>query len=355
MMLIRAISIVACLALPASVIEAVELRHPLARPDAGEPGAGTFNCPAVPPPIVDHSDVVFYTDNANSVVNETKWRERLALNKPIRAFSEKIAVMANLYRAGDKRQPAIAQCVAGSIAAWAKGGAFLGHVTTWARYDTLWFGQISLGVSYLKVAQDPAISKTDKAAIAGWLAEIARAATADHAKLSVRNPTSNLRAWLAAAQLVAAVAANDHALFSNGLISARAVLETVTPEGALPAEIGRRRRAFGYHIWALEPLALAALLAQANGVDLAAEHNGALWRIAHFILRNGKDPAEIIRLAGTEQDGIERFPQAWQLGFAEILLAMSDDPKLLSVVKPLRPIVSPFTGGNWTATFKPRD
>jgi poly(beta-D-mannuronate) lyase len=332
-----------------SSIWARDVSLPFAVPMRKASDSPDFRCPPAPPAVVDLADVVFYTDRANSVVDPNLWKKRQALSQPVRSFADTVVRMADLYVASGGARSDLATCVAESIVFWARKGAFLGKVSTWARYDTLWFGQISLGIAYLKVSASPAISRRTADEITTWLARVAEAAVAEQDAPAYRGRQTNIRAWTAAAQAVAAVARDDRSMLDKAVATARGVLNTVTPEGALPAELARGRRAFIYHIWALEPLALVGLIARRNGIPLDSENNDALYRVARLVITSSESPEIMIRLAGIEQDGIDRFPQPWQLGFAAIMLGLRDDPALRKIVSRHHPIVSPFSGGNWTA------
>lgn len=310
------------------------------------------SCPRAPRAVVDHNDVVFYTDAANSVISEELWRRRMALNRPIRDFASVVTRNADAYLFSPVRAEWRAACAAAWLEAWATDRAFLGEVTTWARYDTLWFGQIPLGVAYLKIRHSPSVSAEAHQFIAQWLASVARAAIAEQNTPLFKDRLTNIRAWTAAAAAVAAVAANDRDLLDYAVSNARAILETVTVDGALPSELARGRRAFYYHLWALEPLALVALVAEANGVGLTQVNNGALGRVVAFILAASRDRDVIARLAKAEQDpGITQWPRDWELGGVEIMQSLSPNHDVEGILARLRPVQSPFTGGDWSRTL----
>lgn len=304
-------------------------------------------CPAPPAAIRDQDHVVFYADRSNSVVDRDKWQQTQELTAPLRAFSTEVARMADLYRASRGRRGDLALCVASWIDHWAGERALLGEVSRWGRYNTLWFGQIPLGVAWLKVADSQTIPAPMRGRIGAWLTEVAGVAMAEQNAPPHAGRLTNIRAWTAAAMAVAAVAAQDRPRLDEAIATIRAIVARATPEGALPAEIARGRRAFLYHVWAIEPIALVALIAHQNGIALAEEHDRAIWRVAGLVLRTGKGSKELAGLAGMDQEGVERFPQAWQLGFAEMLLGIGEDPELLALVTRFRPVVSPFTGGLW--------
>jgi poly(beta-D-mannuronate) lyase len=313
------------------------------------------SCPRPPPAIINHNDVVFYTDAANSVVSEELWRRRMMLNRPIRDFTAVVTRNADAYLLATKPPEWRATCAASWIEAWARDRAFLGEVSTWARYDTLWFGQISMGMAYLKIRHSPSLSAETHQRIGGWIAEVARAAISEQNAPIFRERLNNIRAWTAAAAAVAAVASNDRELLEYAVSNARAILQTVTVDGALPSELARGRRAFQYHVWALEPLALVALVAEANDVGLMQVNDGAFGRLVGFIIATSREPAIVARLAKTEQDpGISQWPRSWELGGMEMAQSLRPSDDVESIIAALRPIRSPFTGGDWSRTLGKR-
>lgn len=336
--------------------QAEPVQSPIAPQKALAPASSTTErpqrCPQPPPALIDHTDVVFYTDPANSIVSEELWRQRMALNRPIREFAAVVTRNADAYLTGFVGSEWRAACAAAWLEAWATERALLGDVTTWARYDTLWFGQISLGIAYLKIRHSPSISAQTHQRIRAWLADVARAAVADQDAPLFRGKLTNIRAWTAAGAAVAAVAADDRALLDYAVGNANALLDTVTSDGALPSELARGRRAFHYHVWALEPLALVALVAKANGYDLMERNDRALPRLVSFIVAASRQPQFIARLAGVEQNNtIVQWPRDWELGGVEIMQALRPNSDVEALVTRLRPVRSPFTGGDWSRTL----
>ncbi len=315
--------------------------------DAGE----RFNgCPRPPAAVMDHRSIVIYADAASRTISGEQWVRQSAGTRGIREFSASVARMADgSYLAADKRD-ARAACAARWLEAWARGRAFLGEVTPQARYDTIWFGHVSLGVSYLKIKNSRSVSAAQHEAISAWLLDVARAAIRDEAALVAAGGQREVyRAWTSAAAAVAGVAANDRSLFDYGIANARSILAEVTGAGALPSELARGRRAFQHHVWAFEPLALTALIAQRNGVSLTDVNDRALERVARFIISSARSDTRIAELAKADQDsGIGGWPRPFETGALEIFSAVARLPEVEDILRNRRPASSPFSGGEWT-------
>lgn len=321
----------------------------LSRRDAALDARAGAECPNPPPPVIDLADVVFYTDPANSVVSRALFQQRMELTRALRDFSAAVTDRADLYLLAATPSETDARCVGRWLRAWAEAGALLGQVATWARYDTLWFGQIPLAVAFLKVWHSPSLDLETRSIVRRWLGDVARAAMAEQAKPAFRDRLTNIRAWTAAGAAVGGLAGDDRELFDYAVAQAGAILGTVTAEGALPAELARGRRAFLYHNWALEPLTLIALAAGRNGAALTGDGDAALGRVAAFVLRSAREPEFIARLAGAEQDNLrEGWPDRHALAWVERLLAVRPVEAAEAFLAPRRPIGSAVTGGDWS-------
>jgi poly(beta-D-mannuronate) lyase len=320
------------------------------------PDAARLPCGAPPPPQRDIDKKPFYSDNAQSVTDPRKWQDMWRETAPLRAFATSLATMSDAYRADTSRNRSRAQCVASWLDAWAQGGALLGEVTLWGRWDAVWFTQISAGLSYLKIRRDPSLDAGQRDRIERWLGAVAREVLKADMSLRWRHrhPT-NLRYWAGAAAAVAGIAGNDRQLAEEGFATARAGLESVDGEGALPAELRRRGKAFQYHVWALEPLVLTTVLAATNGVDLTAVNDRALSRVIAFVASQRLDSSRIVALSGASQEGdLSAWPKfPGDLAFAEMARGLVGATALDDVLAKHRPIVNMRVGGDITKLFGP--
>lgn len=348
-LLIAFLSAILSLSAPSAVAE--PLKGPFERATATfDANVEPFRtCPRPPPPVANFSDVAASEPDPNLFVSYELRRTVWTATRPIREFSRFVTGMADAYFRAHSPGALPAQCAARWIEAWARGGAFLGEISPRARYDTLWFGYVSIGVAYLKTRSAPSIPAATHVAIRRWLAEVARAAIRDQSALDEGGVSAGAKAWTAAAAAVAAVAVDDRELFDFAVAQTRMILGTVTADGAIPGELSRRARAFSHHVWALEPLALTALIAERNGVRLASENNFALRRVVDFVFASIRDSSRIDALSGASQrDAISNFPQDWTLGAFEIFLSIETHADAEHLVARRRPVSSPLTGGDWS-------
>jgi poly(beta-D-mannuronate) lyase len=102
---------------------------------------------------------------------------------------------------------------------------------------------------------------------------------------------NNHHYWAGLSTTAAGIASADRRLTDWGLVSARIGLAQITPEGTLPLESVRGKRARDYHIFAIEPLVATAELARGQGADLYAEQGGALSRLVNRVVDSLDDPS----------------------------------------------------------------
>jgi len=127
----------------------------------------------------------------------------------------------------------------------------------------------------------------------------------------------------------------------------------VDADGSLPHELKRASKAMHYHRFSLEPLAMAAEIAAANGIDLYA--NGALHRLVAYTAAAMRDPDIVARRLGVTQSSVGADavkPSMW--AWAEPYLArFPDKAELAATLKPLRGkgLSTTWLGGDMTLRF----
>ena len=108
--------------------------------------------------------------------------------------------------------------------------------------------------------------------------------------------------WAGLAVAAEGIAAGDPEAFLWGLATYEMGVHAIQPDGSLDAEMGRGRMALHYQLYALGPLIILAELAEANGIDLYAEREGAIHRLVKFDVAAMKDPSLIAKRTGEQQN-----------------------------------------------------
>ncbi|MBR0899386.1 alginate lyase family protein [Bradyrhizobium tropiciagri] len=139
-------------------------------------------------------------------------------------------------------------------------------------------------------------------------------------------------------------------LVEAGLSRARQGVRDIGPHGELERELKRGERALHYHNFALTPLVFCAELASRRKIDLYAENNGAIHRLAAVIIRAVKDERSFGALTQVPQ---QLFPWTFQgdLAWMEPYYARFHSPDLPPLLRARRPLNNPRLGGNVTATW----
>lgn len=301
--------------------------RPMAAPACG----GSF-------PVVESVvGVGYYVDKSHSVIDEDKRTANVAINKPLIDYVAQVEASVAAWLASRGQSQEAAGCGLRLLRAWAQGDALMGKFNEQGRGTRRW-NATALAISYLALRH--ALPDRHDPAIAVWLARLGLGCRADGERLK-----NNHLNWTASAVAACAVGANDRTAFDWAVAAARRGIGEIQPDGSLPLELARGSRALNYHSFALGPLLLVAELAGANGIDLYSEGNGALARLAAFILRNNADPAEVARLAHASQEWSGFMP------WIELWARRSGDAAAVALAARTRPINFPYLGGNQTLLF----
>lgn len=318
-------------------------------------------CAQPPAPLRDIIARKFYTDAANSLPDPAIIAANRDSLKPLNDFSAQVQKLAeNALLTGN---PTPARCAVTWLAAWAKGDAMLGRMEEAAQagYERKW-QVVALALPYLMIRDIPTVCPSDNAdcmAINRWFATLAAAVKPPYedARRSRPNNTSarnNHQNWAGAAVMLAAIAANDRALFDWAAQRFRYGLAEIQDDGTLPLEVARGQRAAHYHSFALAPLLIMAEELRANGITLTAADRDRLKRLADRVRLDLADPGFMAAKAGVAQEssllangkiGSDR------LIWAEAWYDLSRDPAVVPLLAPNRPLSVRSFGGNWTLFF----
>lgn len=313
----------------------------------GRPGA--FACPAPPPPLVDVVLDSYYTDRAYSVPDPAKLARYRQQTAALDGFSTGLARIADAWLTAEPARPQLAACGLAFMDAWASPGAMLGTLNDNGQHQRKWV-LAGASLAFLKLRQTPQLDPAAVERVAAWLGRLSQASAAFYG--AVRPETYNNHIWWwALATGATAVVGDDVPAFARAVALYRTALDTITPDGTLPAEMARGGRALIYHVTSLVPLVMLAELGAANGLDLYGERDGALHRLAARVRDGLADPAWFAARTGVPQDMGEGSTLAWTLTWAEPWYARFPDPALARLFVPFRPIFAPWLGGSPTHDF----
>lgn len=272
--------------------------------------------------------------------------------EPLRAYGRNLVKIANAYVKSNPKNTAAAACTLTWLDAWASAKAMTDMRSKQAHFN---LGQALGGfaLAYLQVRNAPGLPNDQKQRVEAWLKTLGQQIAGFMNKNDAASSRNNHRYWAGLGVTAAGIAAADKALTGWGLDSVRIGLSQITPDGTLPLEMKRGKRARDYHIFAAEPLVTAAELARSQGVDLYAEHNGALQRLVDRVLASLDDPSFFEKATGTKQEtypGDGTVPSS-RIAWLEIHQSRRPSPQAEAVLSKKRPAGSSEIGGNTTLLF----
>jgi poly(beta-D-mannuronate) lyase len=322
--------------------------------EASGQAAPEYECdaPGAPVIILETQSKYKQTDTSRATIDETANETYLQAVVPLRAYAKGLVKIANDYVRSNPRHPAAAVCALGWLEHWASANAMTDMRSKQALFN---LGQTLGGfaLAYLQIRNAPDLQEDKKKQVEAWLRALGKQVVTfmdNNHEVSGRN---NHRYWAGLAGTAAGIATDDKHLAEWGIESARIGLSQITPEGTLPLEINRGKRARDYHIYAAEPLIATAELARSRGVDLYAENNGALKRLVDRVVASLDDPSFFEKASGAKQEafsGDGTVPPN-RIAWLEIYQSRFPSPRIEAVLASRRPLASSGLGGDLTFLF----
>lgn len=316
----------------------------------GQP-AGFFSCATPPKGSKDLEFSGYYADrgSGSSVVDKAVEAEYRAATKNIDKFQADLTAMADRYVASKPADPKFAVCALDWLANWAADEAMLGRANDQGGYVRKW-GLAPVSASYLKIRGEPSLDAAKKQAVETWIKRYANIVYRDYDPEQKESRRNNHAYWAAWSVGLASIVLDDKKLFDWSMDKARLGLRQVTAEGILPLELGRKSRAYHYHVFAAAPLVMVAELGAANGVDLYKERDGALKRLVELVLRTFDDDSFFAQKTGVKQDRSGSSKQG-NFTWLEPYYNRTGDPMAARLLAKFRPMRETRTGGDLTMLF----
>jgi poly(beta-D-mannuronate) lyase len=314
---------------------------------ARPPGAaGPINVPAFPAPVHDQIGVSYYSDARSSEIDPKRKAQNEQAEAPLRELGRALMLLSDGYLRSGAADSLVAAKTVDGLFAWASADALLGQVNRGGLYQSKWaLGAYAL--DYLKVRDDAALDPKRKLRVEAWFRRLAARVMSyagEHADWP--DHANNHAYWAGMAVAAAGIACNDGALFDWGVAQYGLFLQQLRPDGTLPLEMARGKRALHYHLFALAPLVMLAELAEVNGIHLYAASGNAIDHLVKRSLAGVADPHQFGLAAGAEQV----VPEASDLAWLEIYQARFPSPTTSGWLT-RRPFVSGFLGGDLTLAF----
>jgi poly(beta-D-mannuronate) lyase len=300
-----------------------------------------FRCSDPLPAVRELRGTTFY--EGRDAINPKLYEQATRDEAPIRAYTSKLASMANSYLAADQNgKVEIRDCVHRWLTAWARSQALIDDDNFLGGAFRVW-ALVPIAVSAVTVSD----GRRESNEISGWIGNLADRNWRFIAKNNIHN---NIAYWAAAGSAFAFIATGRCDLLEKAVDVASKAIDSIDEDGVLPSEIVRGKRAFAYHVFALTPLALTAEVATQNGTNLFERRARGLGRTASLIVRANKDMSFFDRRAGAVQDVRPPLLKG-QFVWAEILYKHYRTPELAAILRQNRPLSFDRAGGSQTILF----
>ncbi|WP_416422608.1 mannuronate-specific alginate lyase [Pseudomonas sp. App30] len=298
------------LAIFAGHAQAAAPLHPpqgyLAAVDKFKTSPNDQGCPAMPQPYtqsLQFRSKYEGSDKTRSTFNATSDKAFRDATKDITSMERGISKQVMVYmRDGN---PAQLDCALNWMVTWAQADALMSKDFNHTGKSMRKWALGSMASAYVRLkfsdSHPLATHQQQTQVIEAWFGRLADQVVSDWNNLPLDH-TNNHSYWAAWSVMAASVALDRRDLFDWSVKEYKIGASQVDADGFLPNELKRQQRALAYHNYALPPLAMIASFAQANGVDLRQENNGALKRLGDKVLAGVKDPDIFEAKNGKDQD-----------------------------------------------------
>lgn len=316
---------------------------PLQSPWDGKPVTLTnapYACPAIEHLPADLTTSGFYSDKHGSIIDPVKWKAYAASAGPIKRLGQQVVDAADAYRTTGSR--AAAECAIAHMEAAAKDRVITGKMSSGQAYYVQGWVIGAVAIAYLKVRDSGLISPDQAHEILPWIVKVVHQTMDYYDRGHQKN---NHLYWAGVEVAAAGIAANDRALFDWGMNTYHVGVAQIQPDGTMPLEMRRGRRALHYQLYALAPLVYLAEFGEDNGLHLYAERDYAIRKLAKLSTDGLVDNSFFTKATGIPQDLPDGPPAAEQISWAKIYVARFPSPVIQKLLAQAKSLSYMYLGG----------
>ncbi len=306
----------------------------------------SYTCPAIVHLSPDLTTDRFYSDSKSSVIDPEKWKAYVATSGPDKELGQRIVDAADAYRTTGSREAA--ECAIHHMDSAAKDGVFTGKMSSNQAYYVQGWVIGAIAIAYLKVRGSGLIAPEQANEILPWIVKVVQQ-TMDYYDTRRQKGTgdaeNNHLYWAGVEISAVGIAANNRKLFDWGMDAYRVGVGEIQPDGTLPLEMRRGQRALHYHLFAAAPLVYLAEFGEDNGLDLYAEHNYALKKLAELSTQGLVNNSFFEKGAGIAQDTPKGAPTAEEISWARPYVERFPDPAISSLLAKAPSLSYMYLGG----------
>lgn len=277
-----------------------------------------YACPAMPDIQPDLTTDGFYRldDPTHSIIDPVRQADYDKSSGPVKAAGKAVVAAADAYRTTGSHEAA--ECALKLISSMAQQHSLTGKMSSNQAYYVQGWVVGAIAIGYLKVRDTHFATPAQERSIAEWLVSVGEETKSyfDPRRAKGTSDARNNHSYWAGVELAAiGVAANNRADFDWAVAAYDAGVKQIRPDGTLPLEMARGKRALHYHLYALAPLVMIAEFGEANGLDLYAYSDGAIHRLADVSVA-GLSNSELFAKATGVQQEVSAKPSGDQIGWA---------------------------------------
>jgi poly(beta-D-mannuronate) lyase len=282
-------------------------------------------------------------DPSHSIIDPVRQAAYNHASENVKGAGLAIVAAADNFRKTGSRAAAL--CSLSLIHALAAQNSMDGKMSSNQAYYVQGWVAGAIAIAYLKVRGYGFSSPQNDSSSAAWLKRIADQTKSFYAAPKEGDSNRNNHFYWAGIEISAiGVLADDQDDFDWGMKAYANGVDRLQPDGTLPLEMRRGSRALHYHLYALAPLVLLAEFGETNGIDLYAQDNGALHRLANTSVHGLIDPTLFERATGVMQE-VPAHPTGDEIGWAPPYLRRFPSADLKSFVTNASSLSVYYLGG----------
>lgn len=306
-----------------------------------------YACPALQHLSADLTTNGFYSDSKSSIIDPAKWKAYVASAGPYKNLGQEIVDAADAYQTTGSREAA--RCAIEHMMAGAKDGVFTGKMSSDQAYYVQGWVIGATAIAYLKVRDSGLITRREKREILPWIVKVVHQTMHyyDIRRRKRKGDAENNHLYWAGVEVAAAgIAANNRKLFDWGTDTYDVGVAQIQPDGSLPREMRRGRRALHYHLYAVAPLVYLAEFGEDNGLHLYAKRDYALRKLVVLSTDGLVNNSFFVNATGIPQD-TPNGPHlaAEQISWAKIWVARFPDPTISKLLARAPSLSYMYLGG----------
>lgn len=305
----------------------------------------SYDCPTPTQLPVNFITNGFYASNdpTHSIIDPGKMKAYAESSGPVKHDGDVVVHAADVYRTTGSL--AAARCVVEHLEANARGHALTGKMSSNQAYYVQGWVLGGEAIAYLKVRDSGVLSPAQRTEIIAWMQQVSRQTRGYYDEKEARDPASqnNHYYWAALELAAVGIAADDRKDLKWAMSVARQGVAAIRPDGTLPNEMRRGKRALHYHLYAAAPLVTLAELGLPNGVDLYSANSGALKHLVHVSIQGMIDPSLFEKATGIKQE--VQTPSGESIGWAASFNRRFPDPAITRLLDQCRNKSYMYLGG----------